>query len=211
MAVDLGARVVNEVQDATHLVTCLPFKRTMKLLSAIVHLRPIIDVAWLRDSHKSKSKNLLSFEKYALKDRKVEREFGFTLAETQRLWEEKRNVFEGKSFYVTRRTRPSPSDLKTLITAGGGKVLGTVVAARAERPRESCFVISCALQLILIRFLTFTLLLQVKKTPMNSRRCLRMGFVFVPVSSFFDRCSNIDSILMSASFPLELDQLFFYS
>src|SRR5690606_18427922 len=101
-----------------------------------------------RDSYKRKSKTLLAATKYALKDRKAEREFGFNLAETQRFWEEQRNLFEGKSFYVTRKTRPSPADLETLITAGGVKVLGTAVAARAVRPRESCFIISCAVFLL---------------------------------------------------------------
>jgi len=84
----------------------------------------------------------LDATKFELQDRSAEREFGFVLRDTQRIWREaEHGVFNGLSFHITKHTRPSPADLKELIQAGGGKVV-TASSARSLSP-DQCFIISC--------------------------------------------------------------------
>jgi PAX-interacting protein 1 len=135
---ELGGKVVETVDEASHLVSDR-FLRTVKFLAAINKGAHVATSLWLQES--KKSGGFLDADEHMLNDKKAEEELRFSLVASLRKARAENPVFHGHAFYLTKGIKPSPADLKSIIVLGGGRVLTSVTAAKAD---PKCLVISCA-------------------------------------------------------------------
>ena len=142
---EIGGEVVDEVNEATHLVST-GIKRTAKFLEAICYGDIImVSESWVQDSlsnmrwlpvpllrdipetnnnsnNTSRSNDLPVGFEYWLKDAKAEKQWGFSLIESLRRSSSK-GLFAGSVVYVTGQTKPDAETLRPLVECAGGKVV----------------------------------------------------------------------------------------
>jgi len=134
---NMGGEIVSDILAATHLVTD-KVRRTVKFLAALNRGIHIVSPKWITAS--SRERTWTDPSKYLVSDSVNEKEYKFKLKNSLANAREQ-PLLNGVSFFVTESVRPPPSDLQTVIVAGGGQLLSSQPTARSKSP---VVVISCA-------------------------------------------------------------------
>jgi len=119
VVLSLKGNVSQKVEDCTHLVTD-KVHRTVKFLAALGAGKEIVTPDWIHESEKAGY--FVGESLHYLKDKEAEASWNFSLNSAREKAANKK-LMEGLSFYVTPNTKPSPSDLREIISSCGGKIL----------------------------------------------------------------------------------------
>ena len=125
----MGAVIEKDVMNATHIVSSVKIKRTIKFLSAMSVVSHVVHPEWIEKSIKSGT--LLDPTEFALHDKEGEKKWSFSLAKA--LAQPCRRVQSGASgvprgdgamhgleVYATAGVRPPPAEMRKIIEAAGG-------------------------------------------------------------------------------------------
>ncbi|XP_028417080.1 mediator of DNA damage checkpoint protein 1-like isoform X2 [Dendronephthya gigantea] len=134
----LGGKVVEHLEDCTHLVTD-KVRRTVKLLCAISRGIPVVDMCWLEASKKRKS--FADSESYILKDDDAQQKFSFSMERSLKLARDD-SLLDGYKIHVTPNVRPSPPEMKEIIKSAKGEVLTRMPTTR-DAKNDNVIVLSC--------------------------------------------------------------------
>eukprot|EP00698_Gefionella_okellyi_P015688 TRINITY_DN4442_c0_g2_i1.p1 TRINITY_DN4442_c0_g2~~TRINITY_DN4442_c0_g2_i1.p1 ORF type:complete len:798 (+),score=153.50 TRINITY_DN4442_c0_g2_i1:59-2452(+) len=113
----LGGRVTDDPMDCTHLVAD-QVRRTVKFLAALSRAKYIVNEKWL-DACKREN-TFVSTARYGKLDK--EEDIGCALSESMHR-AASHPLFQDKSVHITKSTKPSPSEARTVIECGGGTLL----------------------------------------------------------------------------------------
>ena len=143
-------RVAESVEQlaasCTHVVVVLPVKRTAKLCVGVslqhrgAHL---VTAEWLKACEQAAA--FVDPAPYLLKDAHASQPGAATAWQFNASESRKRaaagRCLEGRSFYVTAATKPKPAEMKLIIEAAGGTVLGKApTAAQAAKGAQAVVV-----------------------------------------------------------------------
>jgi hypothetical protein len=132
---ELGGELVDMVTDCTHLVTD-KIRRTVKFLCCLGRGCDIISIDWLLKC--KKQKQFTRTEPFIINDIKTERQYQFSLKES--IIKARVNpLLKGWNIYMTDNIKPSPNEMKDIITSAGGKVLEVCPSV----PCDDILVVSC--------------------------------------------------------------------
>jgi len=120
MAIKLGAKIVTEYTECTHLIMD-QLIRTVKFLCAFSTVSYILHPDWIVES--AKCNQFVDENLYILQDLKNEQILGFSLKESlmkRKIRDEP--LFKGFIFYITKSVVPSYKVLMQIATSAGGQV-----------------------------------------------------------------------------------------
>ncbi|KAJ3209833.1 Mediator of DNA damage checkpoint protein 1 [Dinochytrium kinnereticum] len=138
---DLGGVKVDSWSECTHLVTD-KIRRTVKFLAALSTGKYILNEKWLQQSQKER--RFVAENKYTVKDKNMEEQFGFSLVESLKLARDpsRQSVFANVHVYATPNVKPPPDELEEMLRAAGGKLLASLPPTLPKDPKD-CVVIGC--------------------------------------------------------------------
>ncbi|KAL7415315.1 hypothetical protein BDY24DRAFT_272921 [Mrakia frigida] len=141
----LGAKVVSDAAECTHLVTS-EISRTEKFLQALAVVPAIVNQKWVTDSIKA-GKLLDAEPPYLLSDPANEKKLKMTLPvvlQRAAVHRPKGGLLAGKTFWVTRSVETSFDVMKRLIESAGGEIVKAIPRASTfiDSP-DTKFLISC--------------------------------------------------------------------
>jgi hypothetical protein len=133
----LGAKIVSETKDCTHLIVD-KFRRNFKFFSALIEGKFILQPCWIEES--VSEGRFLPEEGYILKDVEAEAKYNYSMKETCQKIKNSGSgqVFRGCAFYCTSQCEPPKDVLKEFISAAGGKLVGKA----PKKSSDNFFVIS---------------------------------------------------------------------
>uniref|UniRef100_A0A8C4N5N7 PAX-interacting protein 1 n=1 Tax=Eptatretus burgeri TaxID=7764 RepID=A0A8C4N5N7_EPTBU len=115
----LGGEVAESSAKCTHLVAAKVI-RTVKFLVSLPTVQNIVTSEWLEQSFRAQY--FLDPRRFPLRDAEAEVEFNFNLEESMRKAQTRR-IFQGLHFYITPGICPSLSTMRTIASAGDGRLL----------------------------------------------------------------------------------------
>lgn len=122
----LGGKVVERLEDCTHLVTD-KVRRTVKLLCAVSRGIPVVDMSWLDASKKSKS--FVDSSSFILEDKEAQKKFNFSMERSLEL-AQNAGLLDGYKIHVTPNVRPPPDDMKEIIKSAKGEIVSKMPTSR---------------------------------------------------------------------------------
>ncbi|XP_008179404.1 probable serine/threonine-protein kinase DDB_G0282963 isoform X2 [Acyrthosiphon pisum] len=111
-----GGMVTDDITQCTVLVTD-KIRCTMKILSAIAKGCPIVNANWLKHSYTVKM--FQDVDDFIIADKDAERKYNFQLKKSLAKAKTKR-LLDGYNVLVTPSVKPSPQEMKVIITCAGG-------------------------------------------------------------------------------------------
>jgi len=118
----LGGGVTDQMREATHLVTDVKLKRTIKLLSAIARGLPIVSTKWIEACKRTST--FVDHAAFLIDDRAFNKKFSVDVVgacETART--RKTPLLHGLSFYPIPGSRLEAKEVKEMVECAGGAIL----------------------------------------------------------------------------------------
>lgn len=151
----LGGVVVTDPAEATHIVLTR-LTRTSNLLRALCVVDHILSSKWIVES--AKVGKFLPTDDFQLNEEQFSDTYRCDIQSTIKSTKRKQ-LFDGKTFYITPSVRPNIKDLTALIELSGGKVekkrrtAAAIAEANAQQP-ESYIILTCTKDMHLLIDLT---------------------------------------------------------
>ncbi|KAJ3336388.1 Mediator of DNA damage checkpoint protein 1 [Gonapodya sp. JEL0774] len=121
----LKFETVDTVKKATHLVTDIKLKRTVKFFSALSEGKPIVSIRWLQEC--KRKGEVVDTGPFILQDASCESKWGFELTKSLAVASEREEkLLVGREFFITPNVKPGDGDINQIVECAGGKVLKTI-------------------------------------------------------------------------------------